>query len=40
LANVSKKLAKVVEFTLEKIKFKAFPKICQKNDEFVFGNIH
>ncbi len=39
LANVSKKLAKVVEFTLEQKNSKAFPNFCQKNEEFFLEKI-
>jgi len=34
------KINEVIEFTLGKKNSKAFPKICQKNENFVFGNIH
>jgi hypothetical protein len=36
LANVSKKLTKVVEFTVEQKKFQSFPKILSKKWGIVF----
>jgi len=40
LSNVSKKLAKVVEFTLEQKYFQIFPKFLTKRWKIVFGKNH
>ncbi len=40
LENVLKKLAKVVEFTLEQKKFQCFPKILSKKRGILFGKRH